>query len=134
MRVWPIGISSSSLKVYWPLWDAALLRRYGRAPTTSERVLEVAQAAELGQRVRVIEPSLASVNGLGRLKGIVDQAFERGVEVGMGLVDAVDRNEPAELDLHWPSDDLPEEARTVYVDRIIREPYPVSGEFIDILY
>ena len=134
MRIWPIGVASSHLKVFWPLWDAALLRRYGRAPTASERVLVAALAAELGQRVQVSEARCKALCASRDLHLVLDRAFEEGVEVGINLVDARDRPEPAELDLHWPSEETPEEARTLYVDRVIREPYPVSGEFIDILF
>ncbi|MFQ5489755.1 MAG: hypothetical protein ACE5GE_03440 [Phycisphaerae bacterium] len=134
MRIWPIGISSSNLKVFWPLWDAAILRRYGRAATPSERLLVTALAAELGQRVPVIKSQFGQVVPLRDLHRVIDEAIDAGVAVGMKLVDRVDVTEPAELDIHWPSEDPPEESRTVYVDRVIREPYPVSGEFIDILF
>lgn len=134
MRIWPIGVSSSNLKVFWPLWDAALLRRYGRAPTASERVLVAALAAELSQRAVVSEVRCKALCASPDLHLVLDRAFEQGVEVGIHLVDRLDRSEPPELDLHWPSEELPEESRTVYVDRVMREPYPEPGEFIDILY
>jgi len=41
---------------------------------------------------------------------------------------------PPELDLLWPSDEPPETPRIIVVERVIPQPYPVPGSFIDVLY
>jgi len=122
MYVQPIGTGPSDLSVFWPLWDAALLRRYGRAkpcfcPTTvSVAAAYLALSRNALRRVGVVPPSPAHTAG------------EPAAELVAGP------QPPPELDLHWPSDQPIEPPQIIVVERWLRAEMPAPGGFVDLLY
>ena len=122
MQVWPIGVSPSHLSYYWPTWAAAVLRRHGQPPASSADAAAYRLALHLW------------LTGHGLL-----HADDRDALIWrrppLVLEDRpVSDEAPAKLDLRWPSDEPPETARIIVVERVIHEPYPVPGSFIDVLY
>ena len=122
MQVWPIGITTTGVSVYWPLWEAALLRRFGRAPSWG--------CAAAGFH-RWPGPLLGHLHARARPDGLYP-IWRRPPLV---LEDPPVADQPLpELDLLWPSDEPPETTGIIVVERVIPEPYPVPGSFIDVLY
>ena len=122
MYVLPVGTGPSNLGVFWPLWDAALLRRYGRAkpcfcPTT----------------VSVTAACLAlSRNALPRISVVPLSPPFAADEPALELVAGP---EPSpELDLHWPSDEPIGPPQIIVVERWLRDEVPGPGGFVDLLY
>ena len=127
MFVWPVGVSATNLGVFWPLWDAALLRRYGRAYPSVEYLAAAAASAWVRNR---------------RL------GTRRGWQYGPGPLQLpslpIDLRPPHEeappaapppppIALHWPSDDPPVPPQIIVVERWLRER-PQMGGLIDVLF
>jgi hypothetical protein len=122
MRILPVGISASNLSVFWPLWDAALLRRYGRAKGCVCPVPMSLLAAYLARPPHQVQPLVLAAAPFLRLAAV--QAYDTPVR----------EEPPPELDLHWPSDDPPQPDRIIVVERWLREPAPWPGEFVDLFH
>ena len=122
MYIQPIGIAASNLSVFWPLWDAALLRRYGRAracPWPPSMAFVAAYLAlsrsALGQaQLQAMPPSGTT--------GRTTEEPERA------------QAQPPELDLYWPSDAPLEPPQIIVVERWMREQPSQPGDLLDLLY
>lgn len=123
MRVQPIGIAASNLSVFWPLWDAALLRRYGRAkpcppPTCASLAAACMLAAYKRNLPSIYLPPCTPAELAGRFGADAPPPPE---------------DQPA-LDLYWPSEMPVDPARIIVVERWLREPDPMPGQLVDLLY
>jgi hypothetical protein len=122
MRVLPVGISASNLSVFWPLWDAALLRRYGRAKACSCPPSALLVALRLALlRKALLRADAARVPGI----SVADLP---------AAVPASAEEPPPELDLHWPSDEPLAPPQIIVVERPILREAPRPGELVDLLY
>lgn len=129
VQVLPVGISASTLSVFWPLWDAALLRRYGRAqPAICDNLAAVLVAAWLRSRRPAARRALCyALTGYhlpppGGVRSLREQAPPPLEEA------------PPPLELHWPSDEPPEPPRIIVVERRLPQPPPMTGDLLDVLY
>ena len=121
MQVRPVGISASTLSVFWPLWDAALLRRYGRSGPGVERLAVAMAATWLQSRRPGPRPPLCYA-----------------LPPGHQYQPPPDPTPPPQealppLQLHWPSDDPPVPPQIIVVERWLRES-PPAGDLIDVLF
>jgi len=120
MRILPVGTTASNLAVFWPLWDAALLRRYGRGriyPMPAPVALAVARG-------------LAARKGRGPVSLLPHRLL---------ILPYADPHPPApppelvaRLDLRWPSDTPPPRRDTVVEYRWLPPP-ELPGEFCDLI-
>jgi hypothetical protein len=122
MRICPIGITTRPLSALWPLWEAALLRRFGRAPSWG-----CLAAGFLPETMpRLWRCHLAGlddgVRPIWRRPPIV---HEGPAPPAVTLPD---------LDPDWPSDAPIGPPHLVIVERLVPREYPVPGAFIDLLY
>ncbi len=122
MQVRPVGISASTLSVFWPLWDAALLRRYGRSEPGVERLAAALAAAWL--RSRRPGPETPAPRSL---------VFHR-LPPPPVAVPPPREEAPAQLELRWPSDIPPVPPQIIVVERWLREPPVQAGASIDVLF
>ncbi|HUU83608.1 MAG TPA: hypothetical protein VM243_08900 [Phycisphaerae bacterium] len=128
MRVLPVGISASTLSVFWPLWDAALLRRYGRTePLISDNLVAALVTAWLRRRGPVKRCPI-HLPGDCRLPTLPAELFSPG-ETALSPLEEVPL-----LDLRWPSDDPLVPAQIVVIERWLREPPTMTGDLLDVLY
>ena len=120
MYIWPVGVNSCNPHMFWPLWEAVLLRRYGRArlcacpPSVWPAALYWSLWLESSRRLALICPP--------------------DPEVFAAAGESPASRQPPQLDLLWPSDEPPDATRIVVVERWLREPDPMPGQLVDLLY
>jgi hypothetical protein len=129
MQVLPVGISASTLSVFWPLWDAALLRRYGRArPAFCDNLAAALVAAWLRSHRPAARRTLCYAATGYRLPPPGEAPLLRE-QAAPPLEEA-----PPPLELHWPSDRPQEPPRIIVVERWLPQPSPMTGDLLDVLY
>ena len=121
MRVLPVGISASNLSVFWPLWDAALLRRYGRGAACSCLWTPWLKGP--------ISPGPMAMPKM--LLALVERASG---DTASGDAPADPVAPPPELDLDWPSQAPVTSPQIIVVERWLREPPINPGRLIDLLF
>jgi len=115
----PVGISANNLSVFWPLWDAALLQRYGRPIAATWLTppwwwVPPRPCCSPAPRFCLVRPPSPIRPSAG------------------GDPPPISTNPLPELDLRWPSDAPPQPPQIIVVERWLREP--PHGEFVDVLY
>lgn len=122
MQIRPVGISASTLSVFWPLWDAALLRRYGRSGPGVERLAVAMAAAWLQSRRSGPRPALAHPLPV----------YHQGQPPPDPAPPPPEAQPP--LKLHWPSDDPPLPPQIIVVERWLRDSPSPAGNRIDVVF
>ncbi|MCP4247209.1 MAG: hypothetical protein GY778_09190 [bacterium] len=121
MRVLPVGISASNLSVFWPLWDAALLRRYGRGPVCS--------CLWMPWHKSPVRPGPVGMSPM--LLALLKRAPAAPVTNDAPSAPAAPLSE---LDLYWPSEAPVDPQQIIVVERWLREPPINPGRLIDLLF
>jgi len=137
--VLPVGISAGNLSVFWSLWDAALLRRYGRASGCPRDAWTGWWAA------------IARWNRLGATcPRTAESASRRPEELTLptawgwsGLSETTNATSASpsgpqpvgELSVRWPSGEpVPLDPVVIVVERWLRDPVADRGRFLDLFY
>ena len=131
MGIVPVGTSTVNLTVFGLLWDAALLRRYGRAANLHRALHRALLRHPVGDRFTCT----MYCRHLLKQRPQPNAAFVKEHRPPLVRVAprALDDSLPR-LDLQWPSDNPLDKPDVVVVERFIHLPPLATGGFLDLLY